>query len=574
MKKRERGVLTVEAAIVLTLIIFFILFLFSFARVYSAQSMVSHAVLQASDAVAIESYVREATFHGSESDVVELANRLNGTTSIGADSFTSLRSADLPKIAKQKFTAAISNTEAGADNILKLLGVKDGLSGVDFSSSQVDLNNNDVIVFVNYTIEMQFPIFGMKEIPVTKAAKSKTFGEILFDIQTIAEDPNMGSASGGGNYKHGTQIQISATPNYGYKFKKWADGSTANPRTVTVNGAKTYVAIFEESEFGVNVAVNPSDGGSVSGGGTYLYLQTASLSATSHAGYSFDYWNIYKHKDKTTTTVNGSATTSITIDQSYTCTAYFKLNSYTVNVKTEGVSADASIIYGGQPSTSLKAKYKEQFTIKAPEVSGYLFKGWKEEGTNSKFNSSREVSLTVPAKNVTYIACYESTTKTVRFYGYNGQLYATRTVQMGKSLGNNMPGNPYCQGIVFNGWQNGFSRDTKINGDMDVYSNWRQCSGHRPGHCGVPHPITAVHLSSHEGDPDKVKTDECMCIVCADCGSFLNHNGSYWYATSGIWWSGGNTLMSPSVWCIGCTWGGCKSYMDTHSYGHYPVHGY
>ena len=58
MKKREQGVLTVEASIVLTVCILFILFLFSFARIYSAQSMVGHAVIQASDAIALESYFR------------------------------------------------------------------------------------------------------------------------------------------------------------------------------------------------------------------------------------------------------------------------------------------------------------------------------------------------------------------------------------------------------------------------------------------------------------------------------------------------------------------------------------
>ena len=571
MKKRERGVLTVEAAIVLTLTIFFILFLFSFARVYSAQSMVSHAVLQASDAVALESYAREATFHGSEADVVELANRLNGTTSIGADSFTSLRSANLPKIARQKFAAAISNTESEADVILKRLGVKNGLTGVDFSSSQVDLNSNDVIIYANYTIEMQFPIFGMKEIPVSKAAKAKTFGEILFDIQTIAEDPTMGSASGGGNYKHGTQIQISATPNYGYRFKKWADGSTENPRTVTVNGAKTYVAIFEESEFGVNVAVNPSDGGSVSGGGTYLYLQTASLSATPSTGYSFNYWNIYKHKDKTNTRVNGTATTSITIDQSYTCTAYFKPNSYTIKVKTQGVASGASITYGGRTSTSITAKYKEQFTVKAPGISGYRFMGWKEEGAGGYFSSSGNVSMNVPARNVTYVACYESTVKTVKFYGYNGQLYATRTVNAGKSLGNNMPGNPYYRGKIFNGWKNGFSRNTVVNSDMNVYSNWRGCTNHRAGDCGVVHNITGVKLSSHSIPS---KTIKCKCIVCVDCGSYLRFNNktNKWYATSGQWWSGANMEMSPSVWCIRHKSGSCESYWRRSTAGTYPVH--
>ena len=57
-KKRQQGILTVEASIVLTLLILLVLFLFSFGRVYRAQSLVSHATLQAADAVALESYLR------------------------------------------------------------------------------------------------------------------------------------------------------------------------------------------------------------------------------------------------------------------------------------------------------------------------------------------------------------------------------------------------------------------------------------------------------------------------------------------------------------------------------------
>ena len=125
MKKGERGILTVEASIVLTLCTFFILFLFSFVRVYSAQSLVSHAVLQSSDAVALESYLREQAYSGKEAQIVELANRLNGSGVVSGDSFTSLRSADLPKVAKEKFVYAISDTESFAASRAVLKDVLD-----------------------------------------------------------------------------------------------------------------------------------------------------------------------------------------------------------------------------------------------------------------------------------------------------------------------------------------------------------------------------------------------------------------------------------------------------------------
>lgn len=575
MKKKEQGILTVEASIILTICVLLVLFLFSFAQVYNAQSVVSHAVLQSADAVALESFLREETLNGSEQDVADLANRFMDVTSVSADSYTSLRSADVPKIAREKFVYAIAKNEAEADAKLRKLGVKDGLAGINFSASRIDLGNDDVIIYISYTIEMRFAMFGMNEISVTKAAKSKTFGDILFGLSVVPDDPIKGSTSGSGNYKYGESAQISATPNYGYKFKKWDDGSTANPRVITVTGAQTYVAIFEQSEFGVNIISSPAEGGSGSGGGVYKYLDSATITATPATGYHFTRWSIYGHNDKKTKTVN-SQTTTLNIDQSYTCTAVFDKNSYNIKVETSGTnSANAYIIYNSSNTTSITAPYQASFKLTAPSVSGYKFLGWKEKGANSYFSTATTVSMNVPAGNATYVACYESLIKTVRFYNRDGSLYATRKVNSGSSLGSNMPADPknaYNVGMKFNGWKD-FNKNTRVYNDMDVYGSWSNCTRHRAGDCGVVHTINPVHLNSHSGS---VKTYDCMCIVCPDCGSYLkwNENAGRYYTHSGKEWKVGNTtiLISPNVWCINHQWGYCGNYMKNHSAGTYPAH--
>lgn len=53
-----------------------------------------------------------------------------------------------------------------------------------------------------------------------------------------------GTASGGGTYYGGSEVEIVASPNSGYSFSGWNDGNTTNPRTVTVNSNKTYTASF------------------------------------------------------------------------------------------------------------------------------------------------------------------------------------------------------------------------------------------------------------------------------------------------------------------------------------------
>ncbi len=59
-----------------------------------------------------------------------------------------------------------------------------------------------------------------------------------------ADTDGNGTAEGGGTYEYGTSATLTATPNSGYKFKQWTDGSTENPRTVTVTGDAAYTAEF------------------------------------------------------------------------------------------------------------------------------------------------------------------------------------------------------------------------------------------------------------------------------------------------------------------------------------------
>lgn len=72
-----------------------------------------------------------------------------------------------------------------------------------------------------------------------------TEAEQIF-IGTSVNDSAMGSVSGMGTYDKGTTVTLKATANAGYRFVKWGDEVTDNPRQVVadVNGV-TYSAMFE-----------------------------------------------------------------------------------------------------------------------------------------------------------------------------------------------------------------------------------------------------------------------------------------------------------------------------------------
>ena len=81
-----------------------------------------------------------------------------------------------------------------------------------------------------------------------------------FTITVSVNDASMGSATGGGVYDENTTVTLTATANPNFKFVKWDDGNTDNPRTVKVTGDASYKAMFffdgdEPAEDGVFVTM-------------------------------------------------------------------------------------------------------------------------------------------------------------------------------------------------------------------------------------------------------------------------------------------------------------------------------
>ena len=64
------------------------------------------------------------------------------------------------------------------------------------------------------------------------------------ELTVTINNNKMGAAMGQGSYPKGTITQIEAVPNIGYRFVRWNDGNTQNPRSITVNDNQVYVAEF------------------------------------------------------------------------------------------------------------------------------------------------------------------------------------------------------------------------------------------------------------------------------------------------------------------------------------------
>jgi len=161
-----------------------------------------------------------------------------------------------------------------------------------------------------------------------------------------------------GSFNAGTQVSITATPNSGYTFSGWSNGSTANPLTVTLNSNTTVTANFEAIVNSYTLSVSAGEGGSVSSeGGEYEEGTEITLTASASEGYRFIGWS------------DGSTEESITItlSEDTTLEALFEL----IPVYTVTVTAEGGVVTGA-------GEYHEgtEVTITATPDEGYEFVGW------------------------------------------------------------------------------------------------------------------------------------------------------------------------------------------------------
>ena len=222
-----------------------------------------------------------------------------------------------------------------------------------------------------------------------------------YSISVSANPSAGGTVSGGGTYNYGSSCTLTATPATGYSFVRWTkNGSqvSTNPSySFTVTGNASYVAVFSLNSYTISVSANPSAGGTVSGGGTYNYGSSCTLTATPAAGYSFVRWT----KNGSQVSTNPSYSFTVTGNASYV--AVFSLNSYTI-------SASSSPSAGGSVSGAGSYNYGSTCTLTATANTGYTFVRWTKNGTQVSTNPSYSFTVT---GNASYVAVFSLNSYTI-----------------------------------------------------------------------------------------------------------------------------------------------------------------
>ena len=198
------------------------------------------------------------------------------------------------------------------------------------------------------------------------------FGEMpinYYTITTVVNPSGAGTVTGGGTYQEGSSVTIEAIPNTGYTFAHWQNGSTLNPFTTTVTQDFTYTAYFEQENYTVSVYASPANGGTVSGGGTYHYGQTATLTATPASGYEFAGWSDGNHDNPRMVTVTSST---------YYVAVFNEAGTTYYSVTTNVTPAGAGTVTGGGTYEAGSV-----IVLTATANPGYTFTQWNDGITSN-----------------------------------------------------------------------------------------------------------------------------------------------------------------------------------------------
>jgi hypothetical protein len=199
-----------------------------------------------------------------------------------------------------------------------------------------------------------------------------TFAPNEFQINVTANPSNGGTVTGTGTYGYGATAILTATANPGFTFVNWTKNgvvvSTNASFTIIVTESATYVAHFNSGSYQIMATANPTEGGSVSGAGSYSHGSICTLTATANTGYTFSNWT----KDGTVVSSNPAFSFTVTEDAAYV--ANFNLNMYMITVSADPIAG--GIVYGGG-----SYHYGNNCTVLAVPNAGYTFTNWTVNGT-------------------------------------------------------------------------------------------------------------------------------------------------------------------------------------------------
>lgn len=207
-----------------------------------------------------------------------------------------------------------------------------------------------------------------------------------------------------GNFNNPVELGRTTTNTSGVMTARTPDvpaGTNYRIRVISTNypmvGGNIQTVAIAPSAYTIAVTANPSNAGSVTGGGTYNQGQSCTVTATANTGYTFTNWT------ENGNVVSSNASYTFNVEGNRSLVANFSLNSYTI-------TATANPSDGGTVSGAGNYNYGASCTLTATAATGYTFTNWTENG--SVVSSDANYTFTVE-DNRSLVANFTAITYTI-----------------------------------------------------------------------------------------------------------------------------------------------------------------
>ena len=215
-----------------------------------------------------------------------------------------------------------------------------------------------------------------------------------YEITATANPSNAGTVDGANTYPYGSTCMLTATAAEGYTFANWTENgtvvSTAATYSFEVTGARTLVANFTLKSYTITASSNPTEGGTVTGTGTYLHFFTCTLTAIPSLGYTFESWT----KDGEVVSTEASYSFVVTASASYV--ANFTQSKYHITAITDPENS------GDIEGTGFYL-YGETCTLTVTPHDEYRFINWTLNGNVVSEDESISFVVTEEAHYVAHL---------------------------------------------------------------------------------------------------------------------------------------------------------------------------
>ncbi len=276
-------------------------------------------------------------------------------------------------------------------------GALTGLNGNTYTIEAADFTNGGIAIVANYEVLVEFELTGESGTGNVDTANGFFLPDSSYSFTASAAGYNC--------------IDWTVEIWDGFAWVDTGSDVAGNPIIATIPAAPTkYIANMEKR--GINVQVSPENliHGSTSGTGAYGIDDSLNVTATSYAGYKFDYWEVYNDTTLLTaldlagtgldTFISAGATVNYTLTGADIDEIYDNFTDSKLILKAvfdyQEITIDIQADTGGNV-TDIDGTYiltdTLNLTATADNVNGYVFDAWTFEDKDGATLSSSYLAL-------------------------------------------------------------------------------------------------------------------------------------------------------------------------------------